>query len=225
MKLDNIAAINKALYERFNSVNDDENSKQESLTPILIIYPCATPLPIQIMQPQNTFIALLVAKNAKIDCSNFILNQCEILYLDYDESNKETHINPRATNLKTNNELILSSQDSNTYEARKDNILYFIDKKEGILKIALNDKKDEAIELYNFAKENKYHIIKDKVSKIFDIQLKLSKDETLTTKNDGNFTLSVTNLVILDKNRNSLSNERSNTIKAYLHNCENRIIL
>lgn len=50
----------------------------------------------------------------------------------------------------------------------KDNKLYFINKDKGILNLTLNNEKEKAIELYSFAKENKYQIVKTKdFTKVF----------------------------------------------------------
>ncbi len=107
-KLDNVAILNKILNQRFshnntNQTNDassqsnnpDSQTQQENPTQILILYPKATPLPIQIIQPENTFLTLVVGKNAKLDCSKLLLDKCEIHYLQYDENQEESTENPK----------------------------------------------------------------------------------------------------------------------------------
>ena len=155
-KLTNVASINKILSQRFpNSPKQPQPTTQDStaqanpaqstnenLTQILILYPTPTPLPIQIIQPQNTFLTLVLGNNAKLDCSNLIVGQCEILYLEYDEKEKESTQNPKLTTLKSNAILTLNTQDSITYEASHNNILYTISKNDGVLKVSLKDKRE-----------------------------------------------------------------------------------
>ena len=123
-------------------VANPAQSTNENLTQILILYPTPTPLPIQIIQPQNTFLTLVLGKNAKLDCSNLIVGQCAILYLEYDEKEKESTQNPKLTTLKSNAILTLNTQDSITYEASHNNILYTISKNDGVLKVSLKDKRE-----------------------------------------------------------------------------------
>lgn len=234
-KLDNVASINKILNQRFfhnntNQTNDassqsdnlDSQTQQENPTQILILYPKATPLPIQIIQPENTFLTLVVGKNAKLDCSKLLLDKCEIHYLQYDENQEESTKNPKITALKTDSELTLTTKDSNLYEVIHNGIIYYISKNEGLLRVALEQNREEVIELYNFAKENKYKILKESHSQILDIQLKLRDNKELPTSQNGNFTLTINNLTLLDKNGKNLDIAEKYSI--YLHNCENRII-
>lgn len=235
-KLTNVASINKILSQRFSN-----NSKQpqpttqdstaqanpaqstaENLTQILILYPTPTPLPIQIIQPPNTFLTLVVGKNAKLDCSKLIVGQCAILYLEYDEKEKESTQNPKLTALKSNAILTLNTQDSITYEASHSNILYTISKNDGVLKVSLKDKREQAIELYNFAKENEYRILKDSPSQMLDIQLKLQDNKELDTSHNGNFSLTINNLTLLDSKGENLDIASREDFTLYLHNCENR---
>ncbi|STQ91998.1 hypothetical protein [Helicobacter fennelliae] len=235
-KLTNVASINKILSQRFSN-----NSKQpqpttqdstaqanlaqstnENPTQILILYPKATPLPIQIIQPENTFLTLVVGKNAKLDCSKLLLDKCEIHYLQYDENQEESTENPKITALKTDSELTLTTKDSNLYEVIHNGIIYYISKNEGVLRVALGQNREEVIELYNFAKENKYKILKESHSQILDIQLKLQDNKELPTSHNGNFALTINNLTLLDKNGKNLDIAEDYTL--YLHNCENRII-
>ncbi|WP_201273477.1 hypothetical protein, partial [Helicobacter typhlonius] len=72
-------------------------------------------------------------------------------------------------------------------KASHNNILYTISKNDGVLKVSLKDKREQAIELYNFAKENEYRILKDSPSQMLDIQLKLQDNKELPTSHNGNF--------------------------------------
>ncbi|WP_240723850.1 hypothetical protein [Helicobacter pullorum] len=201
-------------------VANPAQSTNENLTQILILYPTPTPLPIQIIQPQNTFLTLVLGKNAKLDCSK--LRQCAILYLEYDEKEKESIQNPKITALKSNAILTLNTQDSITYEASHNNILYTISKNDGVLKVSLKDKREQAIELYNFAKENEYRILKDSPSQMLDIQLKLQDNKELDTSHNGNFSLTINNLTLLDSKGENLDIASREDFTLYLHNCENR---
>ncbi|BBB20387.1 hypothetical protein [Helicobacter cinaedi] len=203
-------------------VANPAQSTNENPTQILILYPKATPLPIQIIQPENTFLTLVVGKNAKLDCSKLLLDKCEIHYLQYDENQEESTENPKITALKTDSELTLTTKDSNLYEVIHNGIIYYISKNEGVLRVALGQDREEVIELYNFAKENKYKILKESHSQILDIQLKLQDNKELPTSHNGNFALTINNLTLLDKNGKNLDIAEDYTL--YLHNCENRII-
>ena len=214
-------------------------STNENLTQILILYPTPTPLPIQIIQPQNTFLTLVLGKNAKLDCSKLIVGQCAILYLEYDEKEKESTQNPKLTALKSDAILTLNTQDSITYETSHNNILYTISKNDGVLRVSLqgnhkpNQDQEEiqenqettqsnAIELYNFAKENEYRILKDSPSQMLDIQLKLQDNKELDTSHNGNFSLTINNLTLLDSKGKNLDITTKQDFTLYLHNCENR---
>lgn len=235
-KLDNVASINKILSQRFSNNSkqpqpttqdstaqaNPAQSTNENPTQILILYPKATPLPIQIIQPENTFLTLVVGKNAKLDCSKLLLDKCEIHYLQYDENQEESTENPKITALKTDSELTLTTKDSNLYKVIHNGIIYYISKNEGVLRVALGQNREEVIELYNFAKENKYKILKESHSQILDIQLKLQDNKELPTSHNGNFALTINNLTLLDKNGKNLDIAEDYTL--YLHNCENRII-
>lgn len=235
-KLTNVASINKILSQRFSN-----NSKQpqpttqdstaqanpaqstaENPAQILILYPNPTPLPIQIIQPPNTFLTLVLGKNAKLDCSKLIVGQCAILYLEYDEKEKESTQNPKLTALKSNAILTLNTQDSITYEASHNNLTYTISKNDGVLKVSLKDKREQAIELYNFAKENEYRILKDCASQMLDIQLKLQDNKELSTSYNGNFNLTINNFLLLDSKGKNLDITTKQDFTLYLHNCENR---
>lgn len=100
-KLDNVALLNKTLRQKFE--------KLEANTPhnILILYPNPTPSIIQIEQPKNTFITLLIGAKAKIDCTKLIEDQCELMYLKYDPTQEEQQTsNPQAFSCSTQEELI-----------------------------------------------------------------------------------------------------------------------
>ncbi len=101
-------------------------------------------------------------------------------------------------------------------------IIYYISKNDGVLRVALEENREEVIELYNFAKENNYKILKESHSQILDIQLKLQDDKELSTSYNGNFTLTINKLTLLDKNGKNL--DIAEDYSLYLHNCENRII-
>ncbi|WP_334081382.1 hypothetical protein [Helicobacter typhlonius] len=234
-KLDNVAILNKILNQRFshnntNQTNDassqsnnpDSQTQQENPTQILILYPKATPLPIQIIQPENTFLTLVVGKNAKLDCSKLLLDKCEIHYLQYDENQEESTENPKITALKTDSELTLTTKDSNLYEVIHNGIIYYISKNDGVLKVSLKDKREQAIELYNFAKENEYRILKDSPSQMLDIQLKLQDNKELPTSHNGNFSPTINNLTLLDSKGKNLDITTKQDFTLYLHNCENR---
>lgn len=235
-KLTNVASINKILSQRFSNNSkqpqpttqdstaqaNPAQSTNENLTQILILYPTPTPLPIQIIQPPNTFLTLVLGKNAKLDCSKLIVGQCAILYLEYDEKEKESTQNPKLTALKSDAILTLNTQDSITYEASHNNILYTISKNDGVLKVSLKDKREQAIELYNFAKENEYRILKDLPSQMLDIQLKLQDNKELSTSYNGNFNLTINNFLLLDSKGKNLDITTKQDFTLYLHNCENR---
>ncbi|WP_072223553.1 hypothetical protein [Campylobacter jejuni] len=216
-KLDNVALLNKTLRQKFE--------KLEANTPhnILILYPNPTPSIIQIKQPKNTFITLLIGAKAKIDCSKLIEDQCELMYLKYDPTQEEQQaINPQAFSCSTQEELILKKEDEIYFKAVKNNISYFINKNDGILKVALAGNEENAIELYSFAKENQFKILQDKASKMLKIYLKLERysSEEILSHRGGNFELTLNNLKILDKN----GNNHETITKIFLHNCENRRI-
>lgn len=216
-KLDNVALLNKTLRQKFE--------KLEANTPhnILILYPNPTPSIIQIEQPKNTFITLLIGAKAKIDCSKLIEDQCELMYLKYDPTQEEQQaINPQAFSCSTQEELILKKEDEIYFKTVKNNISYFINKNDGILKVALTSNEENAIELYSFAKENQFKILQDKASKMLKIYLKLERysSEEILSHRGGNFELTLNNLKILDKN----GNNHETITKIFLHNCENRRI-
>ncbi|HDX3383485.1 TPA: hypothetical protein ROD11_001764 [Campylobacter jejuni] len=216
-KLDNVALLNKTLRQKFE--------KLEANTPhnILILYPNPTPSIIQIEQPKNTFITLLIGAKAKIDCSKLIEDQCELMYLKYDPTQEEQQaINPQAFSCSTQEELILKKEDEIYFKTVKNNISYFINKNDGILKVALAGNEENAIELYSFAKENQFKILQDKASKMLKIYLKLERysSEEILSHRGGNFELTLNNLKILDENGNNYET----ITKIFLHNCENRRI-
>ncbi len=216
-KLDNVALLNKTLRQKFERL--------EANTPhnILILYPNPTPSIIQIEQPKNTFITLLIGAKAKIDCTKLIEDQCELMYLKYDPTQEEQQaINPQAFSCSTQEELILKKEDEIYFKAVKNNISYFINKNDGILKVALTGNEENAIELYSFAKENQFKILQDKASKMLKIYLKLERysSEEILSHRGGNFELTLNNLKILDKN----GNNHETITKIFLHNCENRRI-
>lgn len=216
-KLDNVALLNKTLRQKFE--------KLEANTPhnILILYPNPTPSIIQIKQPKNTFITLLIGAKAKIDCSKLIEDQCELMYLKYDPTQEEQQaINPQAFSCSTQEELTLKKENEIYFKAVKNNISYFINKNDGILKVALAGNEENAIELYSFAKENQFKILQDKASKMLKIYLKLERysSEEILSHRGGNFELTLNNLKILDENGNNYET----ITKIFLHNCENRRI-
>ncbi len=216
-KLDNVALLNKTLRQKFERL--------EANTPhnILILYPNPTPSIIQIEQPKNTFITLLIGAKAKIDCTKLIEDQCELMYLKYDPTQEEQQaINPQAFSCSTQEELILKKEDEIYFKAVKNNISYFINKNDGILKVALTGNEENAIELYSFAKENQFKILQDKASKMLKIYLKLERysSEEILSHRGGNFELTLNNLKILDEN----GNNHETITKIFLHNCENRRI-
>ena len=245
-KIDNVAEINKVLKQRFpdeQSQDTDTTNQSQStnLTEILILYPKPHLSPIQIIQPKNTSLTLVLGKNTKLDCSKLIVGQCEIFYLEYDENqesntdknsqddqqNQQNNTNePKFIDIKTDSALTLIKDSScRVYEVTYNDMSYSISRNDGILKIAPNQKKEEAIELYNFAKENDYKILPENPSQMFDIQLKLKDGEKeLSTSNDGNFTLDINNLILLDSNGKALDIENREDFKLYLHNCEDRIV-
>ncbi|WP_334091185.1 hypothetical protein [Helicobacter typhlonius] len=91
-----------------------------------------------------------------------------------------------------------------------------------MLKVSLKDKREQAIELYNFAKENEYRILKDSPSQMLDIQLKLQDNKELPTSHNGNFSLTINNLTLLDSKGKNLDITTKQDFTLYLHNCENR---
>ncbi|ECQ9305741.1 DNA-directed RNA polymerase subunit beta', partial [Campylobacter jejuni] len=100
----------------------------------------------------------------------------ELMYLKYDPTQEEQQaINPQAFSCSTQEELILKKEDEIYFKAVKNNISYFINKNDGILKVALTSNEENAIELYSFAKENQFKILQDKASKMLKIYLKLER--------------------------------------------------
>ncbi|RDU61193.1 hypothetical protein [Helicobacter sp. MIT 14-3879] len=215
-KLDNVALLNKTLSQKF------EKLEANTFYNILILYPNPTPSIIQIEQPKNTFITLLAGTKAKIDCSKLIEDQCELIYLKYDPTQEEQQTsNPQAFSCSAKEELILTRENETHFKAVKNNISYFINKNDGILKIALANNEENAIELYSFAKENQFKILQDKASKMLKIHLKLERySEEILSYRGGNFELTLNNLNILDEN----GNNHETITKVFLHNCENRRI-
>ena len=124
-------------------------------------------------------------------------------------------------------------------KASHNNLTYTISKNDGVLRVSLqgnhkpNQDQEEiqenqettqsnAIELYNFAKENEYRILKDSPSQMLDIQLKLQDNKELSTSHNGNFSLTINNLTLLDSKGENLDIASREDFTLYLHNCENR---
>ena len=124
-------------------------------------------------------------------------------------------------------------------KASHNNLTYTISKNDGVLRVSLqgnhkpNQDQEEiqenqettqsnAIELYNFAKENEYRILKDSPSQMLDIKLKLQDNKELSTSHNGNFSLTINNLTLLDSKGENLDIASREDFTLYLHNCENR---
>ena len=106
-------------------------------------------------------------------------------------------------------------------KASHNNILYTISKNDGVLRVSLqgnhkpNQDQEEiqgnqettqsnAIELYNFAKENEYRILKDSPSQMLDIKLKLQDNKELSTSYNGNFNLTINNFLQAERTLHSI---------------------
>ena len=84
--------------------------------------------------------------------------------------------------------------------------------------ITLNFFEKMSFNLLNFAKENSYSIRSDKASSMFDIKLRLpDATDSISTKNEGNFNIVVTNLIIEDEEGKSCDIK-----EVYLHNSEDK---
>ena len=84
--------------------------------------------------------------------------------------------------------------------------------------ITLNFFEKMNFNLLNFAKENSYSIRSDKASSMFDIKLRLpDATDSISTKNEGNFNLVVSDLIIEDEEGKS-----SDIKEVYLHNGEDK---
>ena len=84
--------------------------------------------------------------------------------------------------------------------------------------ITLNFFEKMSFNLLNFAKENSYSIRSDKASSMFDIKLRLpDATDSISTKNEGNFNLVVSDLIIEDEEGKSCDIK-----EVYLHNGEDK---
>lgn len=166
-----------------------------------------------------TLLGILIC-NLEVDIKSSLFQSDDFLK-PYGDGGKSIAIG-FGLDLKVNSLTTINTKDSINYEASHNNILYTTSKNDGVLKVSLKDKREQAIELYNFAKENEYRILKDCASQMLDIQLKLQDNKELPTSHNGNFTLTINNLTLLDKNSNNLDITTKQDFTLYLHNCENR---
>ena len=84
--------------------------------------------------------------------------------------------------------------------------------------ITLNFFEKMNFNLLNFAKENSYSIRSDKASSMFDIKLRLpDATDSISTKNEGNFNIVVSDLIIEDEEGKSFDIK-----EVYLHNGEDK---
>lgn len=211
----NISAINKALQEREKNSEFKEGKKEE----ILLIYPHQSAQPTAPYQPKNTRLTIILASGNYLDCSNLNpsgnSSESRLILTNYKFNSYKTNYN--ASNIKFINPF--TSKETILY---KDEVGNFIsqDKKysyNSANKIVLNFFDNLNFNLLNFAKENG-SLRSDKASSMFDIKLKLaSNNSSVSTTNNGNFNLVITNLIITDENQNS-----TDIKEIYLHNGEDK---
>lgn len=214
----NISRINKLLKIRA----ENGEFKPEAKRDILLIYPTASALPVMPIQPKNTTFTIVLADNTSLDCSNLNpdgnSNESEIVLMNYKQDVREPNKNSRDEEISfikpsTNGETIIYKNDNDIFISQDEKYAF----NSGNV-ITLNFFEKMNFNLLNFAKENSYSIRSDKASSMFDIKLRLpDATDSISTKNEGNFNLVVSDLIIEDEEGKS-----SDIKEVYLHNGEDK---
>lgn len=214
----NISRINKLLKIRA----ENGEFKPEAKRDILLIYPTASALPVMPIQPKNTTFTIVLADNTSLDCSNLNpdgnSNESEIVLMNYKQDVREPNKNSRDEEISfikpsTNGETIIYKNANGIFISQDKRYAF----NSGNV-ITLNFFEKMNFNLLNFAKENSYSIRSDKASSMFDIKLRLpDATDSISTKNEGNFNLVVSDLIIEDEEGKS-----SDIKEVYLHNGEDK---
>lgn len=214
----NISRINKLLKIRA----ENGEFKPETKRDILLIYPTASALPVMPIQPKNTTFTIVLADNTSLDCSNLNpdgnSNESEIVLMNYKQDVREPNKNSRDEEISfikpsTNGETIIYKNANGIFISQDESYAF----NSGNV-ITLNFFEKMNFNLLNFAKENSYSIRSDKASSMFDIKLRLpDATDSISTKNEGNFNLVVSDLIIEDEEGKSCDIK-----EVYLHNGEDK---
>lgn len=214
----NISRINKLLKIRA----ENGEFKPEAKRDILLIYPTASALPVMPIQPKNTTFTIVLADNTSLDCSNLNpdgnSNESEIVLMNYKQDVREPNKNSRDEEISfikpsTNGETIIYKNANDIFISQDERYAF----NSGNV-ITLNFFEKMNFNLLNFAKENSYSIRSDKASSMFDIKLRLpDATDSISTKNEGNFNLVVSDLIIEDEEGKSCDIK-----EVYLHNGEDK---
>ena len=214
----NISRINKLLKIRAENGEFRPEAKRD----ILLIYPTASALPVMPIQPKNTTFTIVLADNTSLDCSNLNPNgnssESEIVLMDYKQDVREPNKNSRDEEISfikpsTNGETIIYKNANGIFISQDKRYAF----NSGNV-ITLNFFEKMNFNLLNFAKENSYSIRSDKASSMFDIKLRLpDATDSISTKNEGNFNLVVSDLIIEDEEGKSFDIK-----EVYLHNGEDK---
>lgn len=214
----NISRINKLLKIRAENGEFRPEAKRD----ILLIYPTASALPVMPIQPKNTTFTIVLADNTSLDCSNLNpngnSNESEIVLMNYKQDVREPNKNSRDDEISfikpsTNGETIIYKNTNDIFMSQDKRYAF----NSGNV-ITLNFFEKMSFNLLNFAKENSYSIRSDKASSMFDIKLRLpDATDSISTKNEGNFNLVVSDLIIEDEEGKSYDIK-----KVYLHNGEDK---
>ena len=214
----NISRINKLLKIRA----ENGEFKPEAKRDILLIYPTASALPVMPIQPKNTTFTIVLADNTSLDCSNLNpdgnSNESEIVLMNYKQDVREPNKNSRDEEISfikpsTNGETIIYKNANGIFISQDKGYAF----NSGNV-ITLNFFEKMNFNLLNFAKENSYSIRSDKASSMFDIKLRLpDATDSISTKNEGNFNLVVSDLIIKDEEGKSCDIK-----EVYLHNGEDK---
>ena len=214
----NISRINKLLKIRAENGEFRPEAKRD----ILLIYPTASALPVMPIQPKNTTFTIVLADNTSLDCSNLNpdgnSNESEIVLMNYKQDVREPNKNSRDEEISfikpsTNGETIIYKNTNGIFISQDESYAF----NSGNV-ITLNFFEKMNFNLLNFAKENSYSIRSDKASSMFDIKLRLpDATDSISTKNEGNFNLVVSDLIVEDEEGKS-----SDIKEVYLHNGEDK---
>ena len=214
----NISRINKLLKIKAENGEFRPEAKRD----ILLIYPTASALPVMPIQPKNTTFTIVLADNTSLDCSNLNpdgnSNESEIVLMSYKQDVREPNKNSRDDEISfikpsTNGETIIYKNANDIFISQDDRYAF----NSGNV-ITLNFFEKMNFNLLNFAKENSYSIRSDKASSMFDIKLRLpDATDSISTKNEGNFNLVVSDLIIEDEEGKSCDIK-----EVYLHNGEDK---
>ena len=214
----NISRINKLLKIRA----ENGEFKPEAKRDILLIYPTASALPVMPIQPKNTTFTIVLADNTSLDCSNLNpdgnSNESEIVLMNYKQDVRWPNKNSRDDEISfikpsTNGETIIYKNTNDIFISQDKRYAF----NSGNV-ITLNVFEKMSFNLLNFAKENSYSIRSDKASSMFDIKLRLpDATDSISTKNEGNFNLVVSDLIIEDEEGKSCDIK-----EVYLHNGEDK---